>query len=255
MTNLLAGKSALVTGAGNGIGRATALAMAREGARVVVADIEAEAAAETVAAINEAGGQSVAKTGDLSRSTDVAALIEAVIAAYGRLDCAFNNAGIAPYQLDMQGRKTAEWDEAAWDRMIEINLKSVWLCMKYELPAMQAAGGGAIVNTASIAGLVGLRVSSAYVAAKHAVNGLTKAAALEYGADNIRINSVCPGYVETRMTTTSRSIFGEHLISSTPLGRLGSPHEIAELVVWLCSDRASFVHGATYAADGGWTAA
>ena len=255
MPGLLEGKSALVTGGGNGIGRATALAMAREGARVVVADIEPDAAADTVAAINQAGGQAIAKTGDLTRSGDVSALIAATIAAYGRLDCAFNNAGIAPYQLGMQGKKTAEWDEAAWDRMIEINLKSVWLCMKYELPAMQAAGGGSIVNTASIAGLVGLRVSSAYVAAKHAVNGLTKAAALEYGAENIRINAVCPGYVETRMTTTSRQIFGEHLVNSTPLGRLGSPPEIAELVVWLCSDRASFIHGATYAADGGWTAA
>ena len=255
MSLLLDGKAALVTGGGNGIGRATALAMAREGARVVVADIEPDSAAATVAAINDIGGQAVAKAGDLTRSADVEALIATALSAYGKLDCAFNNAGIAPYQLGMQGKRTAEWEEAAWDRMIEINLKSVWLCMKHELPAMQAAGGGAIVNTASIAGLVGLRVSSAYVAAKHAVNGLTKAAALEYGTENIRINSVCPGYVETRMTTTSRSIFGDHLVNSTPLGRLGSPPEIAELVVWLCSDRASFIHGATYAADGGWTAA
>ena len=255
MSLLLDGKAALVTGGGNGIGRATALAMAREGARVVVADIEPDSAAATVAAINDIGGQAVAKAGDLTRSADVEALIATALSAYGKLDCAFNNAGIAPYQLGMQGKRTAEWDEAAWDRMIEINLKSVWLCMKHELPVMQAAGGGAIVNTASIAGLVGLRVSSAYVAAKHAVNGLTKAAALEYGTENIRINSVCPGYVETRMTTTSRSIFGDHLVNSTPLGRLGSPPEIAELVVWLCSDRASFVHGAAYAADGGWTAA
>ena len=255
MSLLLDGKAALVTGGGNGIGRATALAMAREGARVVVADIEPDSAAATVAAINDIGGQAVAKAGDLTRSADVEALIATALSAYGKLDCAFNNAGIAPYQLGMQGKRTAEWDEAAWDRMIEINLKSVWLCMKHELPVMQAAGGGAIVNTASIAGLVGLRVSSAYVAAKHAVNGLTKAAALEYGTENIRINSVCPGYVETRMTTTSRSIFGDHLVNSTPLGRLGSPPEIAELVVWLCSDRASFIHGATYAADGGWTAA
>lgn len=255
MSLLLDGKAALVTGGGNGIGRATALAMAREGARIVVADIEPESAAATVAAINEAGGQAIAKAGDLTQAGDVEALIAAVLSAYGRLDCAFNNAGIAPYQLGMQGRKTAEWEEPAFDRMIEINLKSVWLCMKHELPAMQANGGGAIVNTASIAGLVGLRVSSAYVAAKHAVIGLTKAAALEYGTENIRINAVCPGYVETRMTETSRGIFGDHLVNSTPLGRLGASPEIAELVVWLCSDRASFVHGAAYAADGGWTAA
>lgn len=255
MSLLLDGKAALVTGGGNGIGRATALAMAREGARVVVADIETESAEATVAAINDAGGQAIARIGDLTQAADVEALIATVLSAYGRLDCAFNNAGIAPYQLGMQGRKTAEWEESAFDRMIEINLKSVWLCMKHELPAMQATGGGSIVNTASIAGLVGLRVSSAYVAAKHAVIGLTKAAALEYGTDNIRINAVCPGYVETRMTTTSRGIFGDHLVNSTPLGRLGTSPEIAELVVWLCSDRASFVHGAAYAADGGWTAA
>ncbi|MDP9096509.1 MAG: SDR family oxidoreductase, partial [Pseudomonadota bacterium] len=234
--SLLAGKTTLVTGGGNGIGRATALAMAREGARVVVADIESDTAEATVAAINEAGGQAIAKIGDLTRAAEVEALIATVLSAYGRLDCAFNNAGIAPYQLGMQGRKTAEWEEPAFDRMIEINLKSVWLCMKHELPAMQAAGGGSIVNTASIAGLVGLRVSSAYVAAKHAVIGLTKAAALEYGAENIRINAVCPGYVETRMTVTSRGIFGDHLVNSTPLGLLGKSDEIAELVVWLCSD-------------------
>jgi NAD(P)-dependent dehydrogenase (short-subunit alcohol dehydrogenase family) len=252
---LLAGKAALVTGGGNGIGQATALAMAREGARLVVADIETESAEATVAAINEAGGQAIAKVGDLTQAGEVEALVATVLSAYGRLDCAFNNAGIAPYQLGMQGRKTAEWEEPAFDRMIEINLKSVWLCMKHELPAMQRSGGGSIVNTASIAGLVGLRVSSAYVAAKHAVIGLTKAAALEYGAENIRINAVCPGYVETRMTETSRGIFGDHLVNSTPLGRLGTATEIAELVMWLCSDRASFVHGAAYAADGGWTAA
>ena len=255
MAGLLDGKAALVTGGGNGIGRATALAMAREGVRLVVADIEADTAAETVALVNEAGGQAIAKAGDLTRANEVEALIGSVLSAYGRLDCAFNNAGIAPYQLGMQNRVTADWDEAAWDRMIEINLKSVWLCMKHELPALQASGGGAIVNTASVAGLVGLRVSSAYVAAKHAVIGLTKAAALDYGGQNIRINAVCPGYVETRMTTTSRAIFGDRLVANTPLGRLGTPPEIAELVVWLCSDRASFVHGAAYAADGGWTAA
>ena len=252
---LLDSKTALVTGGGNGIGRATALAMARGGARLVVADIEPDSAQATVAAINETGGQAIAWSGDLTRAANVEALIAAARSAYGKLDCAVNNAGIAPYQLEMQGRKTAEWDEAAFDRMIEINLKSVWLCMKHELLTMEAVGGGAIVNMASIAGLVGLRVSSAYVAAKHAVIGLTKAAALEYGGQNIRINAVCPGYIETRMTTTSRSIFGDRLVDNTPLGRLGTAAEIAELVVWLCSDRASFVHGAAYAADGGWTAA
>ncbi len=253
--SLLDGKAALITGGGNGIGRATALAFAREGARLVVADLEHDAAQAVVAEIDASGGQAIAIGGDVTKSDDVAALVAAATSAYGRLDCAFNNAGIAPYQLGAQGQTTAEWSEEAFDRMIAVNLKSVWLCMKHELPAMQAAGGGAIVNTASIAGLVGLRFSSAYVAAKHAVIGLTRAAALEYGREAIRINAVCPGYVETRMTTTSRSIFGDYLVASTPLGRLGTPPEIAELVAWLCSDRASFVHGAAYAADGGWTAA
>jgi len=254
MAGMLDGKSALVTGGGGGIGRATALAFAREGARVAVADLVSEAAGETVALVNAAGGQAISLSGDMSKDADVGAMIEATCATYGRLDCAFNNAGIAGWQVDAGGKKTAEWSEEAFDRMIAINLKGVWLCMRHELPKMQAQGGGAIVNTGSIAGLVGLPTSSAYVAAKHGVVGLTKTAALEYAEANIRVNAVCPGYIRTRMTDPVMQLRGDAILAQTPLKRMGSPEEIAEMVVWLCSERASYVTGAAYNVDGGWMA-
>ena len=181
-------------------------------------------------------------------------MIEAVVATYGRLDCAFNNAGIAGWQIDAMGKKTAEWSEEAFDRMIAVNLKGVWLCLRHELPQMQAQGGGAIVNTGSIAGLVGLPTSSAYVAAKHGVIGLTKTAALEYANANIRVNAVCPGYIRTRMTEPTMQSRGEAILGQTPLNRMGNPVEIAEMVLWLCSERASYVTGAAYNVDGGWMA-
>ncbi len=254
MPGMLEGKSALVTGAGGGIGRAAALAFAREGARVAVADLMTDAAQETVAMVNRAGGQAISLTGDVTRTDHVQAMIEGVIACYGYLDCAFNNAGIAPWQVDAAGMKTADWPEASFDRMIAVNLKSVWLCMKHEIPRMQSQGGGAIVNTSSILGLVGLPNGAAYTAAKHAVIGLTKTAALEYAEDHIRVNAVCPGFIKTRMTADALEQRGEQIAGRTPLGRVGEPAEIAELVVWLCSDRASYVTGAAYAVDGGWTA-
>ncbi len=254
MSGMLDGKIALVTGGGNGIGRETALLFAREGARVAVADYEANAAAETVGLINGAGGQAISLSGDVTAAAEVEAMLASAVAAYGRLDCAFNNAGIAGHQVGAVGQLTHEWSEAAFDRMIEVNLKGVWLCMKHELPVMRSAGGGAIVNTASIAGLVGLRTSSGYVAAKHAVIGLTKTAAMEYAADGIRVNAVCPGYISTRMTAPTREQRGEAIVGRTPLGRFGEPQEIAEMVAWLCSDRASYVTGAAYQVDGGWTA-
>ena len=254
MVGMLDGKSALVTGGGGGIGRATALAFAREGARVAVADLIAEAARETVALVNAAGGQAISLSGDMSKDGDVRTMIEAAVATYGRLDCAFNNAGIAGWQVDAAGKKTAEWSEEAFDRMIAVNLKGVWLCLRHELPQMQAQGGGAIVNTGSIAGLVGLPTSSAYVAAKHGVIGLTKTAALEYAESNIRVNAVCPGYIKTPMTEPSMRLRGEAILAQTPLKRMGSPEEIAEMVVWLCSERASYVSGAAYNVDGGWMA-
>ena len=255
MAGLLDGKSALITGGGGGIGRATALAFAREGARVAVADVAEEAARETVALVNAAGGQAISLSGDVSRDADVRAMIDAVVGTYGRLDCAFNNAGIAGWHVDAILKKTAEWSEEAFDRMIAVNLRGVWLCMRHELPQMQAQGSGAIVNTGSIAGLVGLPNSSAYVAAKHGVIGLTKTAALEYAESNIRVNAVCPGYIKTPMTEPSMRLRGEAILAQTPLKRMGSPEEIAEMVVWLCSERASYVSGAAYNVDGGYMAA
>src|SRR3954469_20011611 len=254
MAGLLDGKSALITGGGGGIGRATALALAGEGGRVAVADVSAEAAGETVAQGNAAGGQAISLSGDVTRDADVRAMIEGVVGTYGRLDCAFNNAGIAGWQVEAAGKKTAEWSEEAFDRMIGVNLKGVWLCMRHELPQMEAQGGGNIVNTGSIAGLVGLPTSSAYVAAKHGVLGLTKTAALEYADSGIRVNAVCPGYIETRMTEEVRRRRGDAIMRNTPMGRMGQPGEIAEMVVWLLSERASYVTGAAYNVDGGWMA-
>jgi NAD(P)-dependent dehydrogenase (short-subunit alcohol dehydrogenase family) len=254
MKGLVDGKVALVTGGGNGIGREAALLFAREGARVAVADYEAESAAQTVALINGAGGQAISLSGDVTVAAQVKAMLDGTIAAYGRIDCAFNNAGIAGHQVDATGQLTHEWSEASFDRMIAVNLKGVWLCMKHEIPLMQAHGRGAIVNTASIAGLIGLRTSSAYVAAKHGVIGLTKSAAVEYAEEGIRVNAVCPGYIETRMTAPSRESRSEWVVGRTPMRRYGKPREIAEMVVWLCSDRASYVSGAAYEVDGALTA-
>jgi NAD(P)-dependent dehydrogenase (short-subunit alcohol dehydrogenase family) len=254
MPGMLGGKSALITGGGGGIGRATALAFAREGARVAVADLMTEAAEQTVASINQAGGQAMSLTGDITSADVVREIVAEVVATCGRLDCAFNNAGIAPQHVEARGMKTAEWSEESFDRMIAVNLKSVWLCMKYEILQMQTHGGGSIVNTSSILGLVAIPNGIAYTAAKHAVIGLTKTAALEYAEDRIRVNAVCPGFIRTPMTAETQRERAEQITTRTPLGRFGEPEEIAEMVVWLCSDRASYVTGAAYAVDGGWTA-
>lgn len=254
MAGLLDGKSTLITGGGGGIGRATALVFAREGARIAVADASAEAAQETVALVNAAGGQAMSLGGDVTDSAQVQAMVAAVVSAYGRIDCAFNNAGIAGFQVGAAGQKTHEWSDEAFDRMIGVNLKGVWLCMKHQIPHMIAQGGGKIVNTGSIAGLIGLPTSSAYVAAKHGVLGLTKTAALEYAADNIRVNAVCPGYIETKMTEDSMRRRGGQLMAMVPFRRMGQPEEIAEMVLFLCSDRSSYVSGACYNVDGGYMA-
>ena len=254
MAGLLEGKSALITGGGGGIGRATALIFAREGARLAIADANLDAAKETVSQVNAIGGQAMSMTGDVTDSEAVRGMIQAVVSAYGRLDCAFNNAGIAGYQVDAAGKKTHEWSDEAFDRMIAVNLRGVWLCMKHELPQMQAQGGGVIVNTGSIAGLIGLPTSSAYVAAKHGVLGLTKTAALEYATDNIRVNAVCPGYIQTKMTEDTMRRRGTELMGRVPFGRMGRPEEIGEMVMWFCSDRASYVSGACYNVDGGYMA-
>ncbi|MET4700213.1 NAD(P)-dependent dehydrogenase (short-subunit alcohol dehydrogenase family) [Constrictibacter sp. MBR-5] len=252
---MLEGKAALITGGARGIGRAAALLFAREGARVAVADMSADGAAETVSMINDAGGQAISVTCDVSSRDQVEKMVAAAVAAFGRLDCAFNNAGIAGYQVDAAGQKTADWSEEAFDRMVAVNLKGVWLSMRSELKQMTAqGGGGAIVNTASIAGLIGLPTSSAYVAAKHGVVGLTKTAAIEYAEAGIRTNSVCPGYIETDMTRDTMARRGEHILGMTPMRRMGTAQEIAEMVCWLCSDRASYVNGANYNVDGGYVA-
>jgi NAD(P)-dependent dehydrogenase (short-subunit alcohol dehydrogenase family) len=254
MVGLLEGKSALITGGGGGIGRATARLFAREGARVAVSDFVPDLAEETVALINQAGGQAMSIVADVTDATQVNAMIKTVVTTYGSLDCAFNNAGIAGYQVDASGKKTHEWSEAAFDRMVAVNLKGVWLCMAAELPQMMAQGGGAIVNTASIGGLSGLPTSSVYVATKHGVIGFTKTAAIEYAASNIRVNAVCPGYVRTRMTEEVMRRRGEEILGLVPFRRMAAPEEIAEMVAWLCSDRASYVSGAAYNVDGGFMA-
>ena len=252
MPSMLENKVALVTGAGSGIGRASSLVLAREGARVVVSDINASGAEETLSAIKEQGGDGVFVHADVSKASDVEALVSQTVATYGRLDCAYNNAGIEGYR---SGR-LHEYPEETWDRLVDINVKGVWLCLKYEILQMLQQGGGAIVNTASVAGLVGSKRLSAYVASKHAVVGLTKAAALEYAEDGIRVNAVCPGIIDTPMM--DRLIAGretdEDMHTRQPIGRLGTPEEIAESVAWLCSDAASLVTGMAMAVDGGLTA-
>jgi NAD(P)-dependent dehydrogenase (short-subunit alcohol dehydrogenase family) len=254
MAGLLEGKSALVTGAASGIGRAAALAFAREGAWVAAADRNLEAAKGTVAAIEEAGGQAVAIACDVTEDAQVAAMVAAAVEAFGSLDCAFNNAGVAPYQLNAAGVLAADLEEASWLGLIDVNLHGVWRCLRHEVAQMRRQGGGAIVNTASILGLIGSGGSAAYVASKPAVVGLTKAAAVDHAPENIRVNAVCPGYIETPMTEETMRRRGEQLMARVPMARMGTPQEIAEAVVWMCSDRAGFVTGACWQVDGGYTA-
>ena len=252
MAGWLDGKVALVTGGSSGIGRASALAFAREGAKVVVADAVVEGGEETVGMIKKAGGEAIFIKADVSKAAEVEALINKAVETYGRLDCAFNNAGI-----EGEMAQTAECSEENWDRTLSINLKGVWLCMKYEIPQMLKQGGGAIVNTASVMGLVGLVGSPAYVASKHGVVGVTKTAALEYAKAGIRVNAVCPGAIRTPMVEralSARPQLAETITAMEPVGRMGKPEEIAEAVVWLCSDGASFVTGLAMAVDGGWVA-
>ena len=249
MAGRLDGKVALVTGAGSGIGRASAITAAREGAKVVVSDVVTESGEETVRIIEDAGGQAVFVKADVSSAPEVEALVNAAVETYGRLDCAHNNAGIVGPVAD-----THEYPEDAWDDVIRVNLKGVWLCMKHEIAQMLRQGGGAVVNTSSAAGLVGHPWQSAYVASKHGVNGLTKVAALENAKAGIRVNAVCPGIVRTpRIERFMADYPGwiEGFIAQEPVGRLGESEEIAEAVVWLCSDAASFVTGHIMPVDGG----
>ncbi len=255
MSLLLQGKSAIVTGGGSGIGRATAIALAREGARVLVQDRAENGAQETVGLVNAAGGQAISIGGDVTVEADVQAMVDLAVTTFGRLDVAFNNAGISPAAAGPTMQRTHELSLASWSKVIDVNLTGVFLCMKYQIPHMLAGGGGAIVNTASVAGLVGLPTASAYVGSKHGVIGITKTAAMEYAQEGIRVNAVCPGYVLTPMTENGVARRGEELLNKVPMHRLGRPEEIAEAVVWLSSDRASFVTGSFYTVDGGYYAA
>lgn len=246
-----AGKVAFVTGAASGIGRATALAFARAGASVAVADVSEQANQETARILEKEGGRAIAVRCDVTRTDQVKAALDKTIEAFGRLDFAFNNAGI-----EQPIMATADLTEQDWDQILTVNLRSVFLCMKHEIPLMLKQGGGAIVNTSSGAGVKGIAGQGAYCAAKFGIIGLTKAAALDYAAQNIRINAVCPGIISTAMMdrfTGGTSEGRERVISQEPVGRMGKPEEIAAAVLWLCSDAAAFVIGHALVIDGGQT--
>jgi NAD(P)-dependent dehydrogenase (short-subunit alcohol dehydrogenase family) len=247
-----AGKVAFVTGGASGIGRAAALAFAREGASVVVADVSEQGNQETLRLVEGLGGRALAVLCDVTNAAEVKAALAKTVEAFGRLDFAFNNAGIEP----RKAAPTADYDEEEWNRIIDINLRGVFLCMKHEIPLILKQGGGAIVNTSSGAGIIGIKGSPAYTAAKHGVIGLTKAAALDYAAQNLRINAVCPGYIETPMMhrfTGGTAEGRAKVIGEEPIGRMGKPEEIAAAVVWLCSDSAAFMVGHAMVIDGGQT--
>ncbi len=253
---LVSGKIALVTGSGAGIGRAAALKFAEEGAKVVVSDVNVDGGNETVALVKQKGGDAVFAGADVAKAADVEALVARVVGAYGRLDCACNNAGIEGKVVPL-----AEQSEDNFDRVMAVNAKGIFLCLKYEIAQMLKNGGGAIANLASVAGLVGFPGLGPYVASKHAINGLTKNAALEYSKLGVRVNSICPGGIETRMLDSLVTQAGGGRVGTRemmdplhPIGRIGMPNEVAELIVWLCSSRASFVTGANIPVDGGYLA-
>ncbi len=248
----LEGKVALVTGGSSGIGRATAIIFAREGVKVVIGDVSQKSGNETVRTIKEADREAMFIETDVSKADQVQALVEKTEKTHGRLDFAFNNAGV-----EQMVSTLPDCTEEEWNRVIDTNLKGVWLCMKYEIPVMLKQGPSAIVNTSSVGGLTGGAFNSVYSAAKHGVIGLTKSAALEYSAAGIRVNAVCPGMTRTPLVhalTGGDEKIENVIIGMHPIGRMAEPMEIAEAVVWLCSDEASFVTGHALSIDGGWVA-
>jgi NAD(P)-dependent dehydrogenase (short-subunit alcohol dehydrogenase family) len=244
----LEGKVALVTGAGSGIGEAVALVLAREGSKVVLTDVDMAGCERVAGAVKATGAEAITVRNDVSMASECEAAVSAALKAFGRLDIAVNNAGIGgPAAL------TGDYPQDGWHQVINVNLNGVFYGMRYQIPAMLKSGGGSIVNIASILGQVGFATASAYVAAKHGVVGLSKNAAMEYAAQGIRVNSVGPGFIRTPLLTkhlTEEQLTG--IAALHPIGRLGTSEEVAELVLWLASDKASFVTGAYYAVDGGY---
>lgn len=252
MTSELEGKIGLVTGGTSGIGRETAVLFAQSGAKVVIAGRREKEGQETIELVRAAGGDGLFVKTDVSRASEVEALVQKTVEKFGRLDVAFNNAGIEGVWSPI-----VRQSEEDFDRTININLKGVWLCLKYEIRQMLRQGsGGAIVNMASVLGLVGSAGVAAYSASKHGVIGLTQTAALENAKAGIRVNAVCPGFVETPMSDRTLRVpaVQKHVVSCHPIGRLGKPLEVAEAVVWMCSDRASFMTGQSLVLDGGFLA-
>ena len=252
-TKSYAGKVAFVTGAANGIGKATAIAFAREGASVAIVDVKEDDLGEVVAEIEAAGGKAVAIGCDVSKSEDVQAALAKTVDTFGGLDIAFNNAGVEQPMIPL-----TELDEDAFDRLVAIDLRGVYLCMKYQVPLLKQRGGGSIVNTSSGAGVVGIKGQAAYVAVKHAVVGISKSVALEVVPDNIRVNAICPGVIATPMIL-DRIAGGteegkKQMEGHEPIGRLGKPEEIAAAVLYMCSDLAAFMVGHAMVVDGGQTA-
>ncbi|AMN47774.1 hypothetical protein ACG33_11830 [Steroidobacter denitrificans] len=252
MKNMLKDKVVLVTGGASGIGAVAANAFAREGAAVVLADIQLEAGAKIAESICDAGGKALFVKADVTLEADVKDMVTTTVKTFGRLDCAFNNAGVESTPGD-----TVQCTNENWDRTININLRGIWWCMKYEIPEMIKTGGGAIVNSSSIAGMIAFPGLPAYVASKHGVIGLSKNAALEFATQNIRVNALCPGVIHTAMI--DRLTHGEEqaeraMAEGAPMGRMGTPEEIARTALWLCSDESSFVTGHALVADGGWVA-
>lgn len=251
---MLADKVVLITGAAGGIGRACAFLAASEGAHLVLSDLSTDGLDNTAAEVRDQGGDVIELTADLTIRDEVDAVVAGAVDHYGRLDGAFNNAGVSGGQIGQGDRRVGEWDEEMFDLAVAVNLKATWLCLRAELRQMESqAGGGSIVNTASLAGLTGFKRTAGYSAGKHGVIGLTKTAAIEYGP-RIRVNAVCPGYTDTALMAEAKRLLGNELYTRIPAGRLAQPNEIAQMACWLLSDRSSYATGGEFVIDGGYMA-